>query len=251
MRRSDRERETYDTHDALQRRPWVHRVFSHIFAGPNARYGEELFFSIVAERIQGKSALELGCGSGGVAARLAQETNATILATDISRRQIEQTASLAIPGRLEFRELNAEDPIEGTYDVIYGRGVLHHIDFRSTLERLTSDNLSAGGTMVFREPLGANVLGATYRLLSKEDHTDDERPVTRADLRWFKRTFRGFWYYPYGFASLPLGALSSPLFKNPDNPLTKLGHRLDHQLLRRVALLRPWFRAAVLVIDPG
>jgi len=236
MRRSDREREAYDTHDALQRRPWVHRVFSHIFAGPNARYGEELFFSIVAERIQGKSALELGCGSGGVAARLAQETNATIFATDISRRQIEQTASLAIPGRLEFRELNAEDPIEGTYDVIYGRGVLHHIDFRSTLERLASDN---------------NVLGAAYRLLSNEDHTDDERPVTRADLRWFKRTFRGFWYYPYGFASLPLGALSSPLFKNPDNPLTKLGHRLDHQLLRRVALLRPWFRAAVLVIDPG
>jgi SAM-dependent methyltransferase len=251
MQRSDRERDAYDTHDNLQGRPWVHRVFSHIFAGPNARYGEELFFNTVAERIQDKTALELGCGSGGVAARLAQQTNATILATDISPRQIDQTASLAISGRLEFRELNAEDAIDDSYDVIYGRGVLHHIDFRQALERLANDNLRAGGAMVFREPLGANVLGAAYRLFSKDDHTDDERPVTRADLSWFKETFKGFWYYPYGLASLPLGAMSSPVFKNPDNPLTRLGHRLDHRALRHVALVRPWFRAAVLVIDPA
>ena len=251
MQRSERERQSYDTHDSLQGRPWVHRVFPHIFDGPNARYGEELFFDCVAQRIEGKSALELGCGNGGVAARLVERTHSTILATDISSRQIEQAKQRTIPGRLEFQILNAEDPVDGTYDVIYGRGVLHHIDFRSTLERLANDNLRVGGSMVFREPLGAFALGTAYRAFSRGDHTQDERPVSRADLRWFKKTFSGFWFYPYGLASLPLGALSSLALKNANNPLTKLGHRLDHGLLRQLAPIQPWFRAAVLVIDPA
>ena len=251
MQRSDRERHSYDTHDALQGRPWVHRVFGHIFRGPNAQYGEDLFFRTVAERAKGAHALELGCGNGGVAERLINETDATVLATDISTRQVEQAQVRAVEGRLEFQELNAEDAVDGHYDLIYGRGVLHHVDFRPTLLRLANDNLNAGGAMVFREPLGANVMGALYRLMSRDDHTEDERPISRADLRWFKQTFRGFWFYPYGLASLPLGAISSPLFKDADNPLTRLGHRLDDGLLRRIVPVQPLFRAAVLVIDPG
>lgn len=251
MQRSDRERHSYDTHDALQGRPWVHRVFGHIFRGPNAQYGEDLFFNTVAERAHNAQALELGCGNGGVAERLVAETNATVLATDISTRQIEQAQARAIEGRLAFCEFNAEDPIEGRYDLIYGRGVLHHIDFRPALERFANDNLNPGGAMVFREPLGANIMGAIYRLTSKDDHTEDERPISRDDLKWFKKTFKGFWYYPYGLASLPLGALSSPLFKNADNPLTRLGHQLDDGVLRKIGPARPLFRAAVLVIDPS
>jgi SAM-dependent methyltransferase len=251
MQRSDREREAYDTHDALQGRPWVHRVFGHIFRGPNAQYGEDLFFQTVAQRAAGVHALELGCGNGGFAERLIHETDAAILATDISTRQVDQAQARAVEGRLEFRELNAEGPVDGRYDLIYGRGVLHHIDFRPALERLANDNLHEGGAMVFREPLGANVMGAVYRQLSRDDHTEDERPISRDDLLWFKRTFKGFWFYPYGLASLPLGAISSPLFKNADNPLTRLGHRLDHGVLRRLGPVQPMFRAAVLVIDPS
>jgi len=251
MRRSDRERHSYDTHDALQGRPWVHRVFAHIFRGPNAQYGEDLFLRAVADRAQGAHALELGCGNGGFAERLIGETDATVLATDISTRQIEQAQMRTVEGRLTFRELNAEDPVDGHYDLIYGRGVLHHINFRRALERLANDNLNAGGAMVFREPLGANIMGAVYRLTSRDDHTEDERPLSRADIRWLQHTFRGFWLYPYGLASLPLGAISSPLFKDPNNPLTRLGHRLDDGLLRHVSPIRPLFRAAVLVIDPS
>mgnify|MGYP002629596568 CR=1 FL=1 len=251
MQRSDRERYSYDTHDALQGRPWVHRVFGHIFRGPNAQHGEDLFFRTVAERASASHTLELGCGNGGVAERLVNETDATVLATDISTRQIKQAQARAVKGRLEFRELNAEDPISGQYDLIYGRGVLHHVNFRPVLERLASENLNKGGAMVFREPLGANIMGALYRSISKDDHTEDERPISRADLRWFKQTFNGFWFYPYGLMSLPLGAISSPLFKNPDNPLTKLGHQLDDRVLRHIDVVRPLFRAAVLVIDPS
>jgi hypothetical protein len=105
--------------------------------------------------------------------------------------------------------------------------------------------------MVFREPLGANVMGAVYRLLSKDDHTEDERPISRDDLGWFKRTFKGFWFYPYGLASLPLGAVSSSTFRNANNPLTRLGHRLDDGVLRHIGPIQPLFRAAVLVIDPS
>jgi SAM-dependent methyltransferase len=251
MHRSDRERQAYDTQDALQGRPWVHRVFAHIFRGPNAQYGEDLFFQTVAERATGVRSLELGCGNGGFAERLIHETDAEILATDISTRQIDQAQARTVKGRLEFKKLNAESSVDGHYDLIYGRGVLHHIDFRPALERLAHDNLNEGGAMVFREPLGANVMGAVYRLLSRGDHTEDERPISRDDLRWFKRTFKGFWFYPYGLASLPLGAVSSPTFKNASNPLTRLGHRLDDGVLRHIGPIRPLFRAAVLVIDPS
>jgi SAM-dependent methyltransferase len=226
-------------------------VFGHIFRGPNAQYGEDLFFQTVAQRAAGVHALELGCGNGGFAERLIHETDAAILATDISTRQVDQAQARAVEGRLEFRELNAEGPVDGRYDLIYGRGVLHHIDFRPALERLANDNLHEGGAMVFREPLGANVMGAVYRQLSRDDHTEDERPISRDDLLWFKRTFKGFWFYPYGLASLPLGAISSPMFKDANNPLTRLGHRLDDGLLRHIGPVRSLFRAAVLVIDPS
>jgi 2-polyprenyl-3-methyl-5-hydroxy-6-metoxy-1,4-benzoquinol methylase len=250
MRRSDRERDAYDTVDALQKRPWIHRKFPHIFDGPNARRGEALFFDAVRQRAQGGRVLELGCGTGGVAERLVRETDAIVLATDISSRQIEQAQARAIPGRLTFKVMNAEDPIDGHFDLIYGRGVLHHIDFRPALAKIAENNLNPGGAMVFREPLGANLMGAVYRVTSRDDHTKDERPVNRSDLRWLKRTFPGFWYHPYGLTSLPLGALSSLVINRPDNALTRLGDTLDERVLAKVALLRPWYRAAVLVIDP-
>ena len=205
MRRSDRERQAYDNaHSNLQRKPWLHRFFPHIFTGPNAHHGEELFFRTVKERAQGANVLELGCGSGGIAARLIKETDATVLGTDISAYQIGLAKTRWATNRLEFRELNAEDPIDGQYDLIYGRAVLHHIDFRSVLERLSADNLKDGGAMVFREPLAGTVMGGFYRLVSRDDHTEDERPISRADLQWLKKTFPGFWLHPYGLTSVPL-----------------------------------------------
>ena len=154
---------------------------------------------------------------------------------------------MGAPGPYRFFEHDAHLPLPERYDVIFGKAILHHLDYREVLPRLARDNLTPGGRMIFVEPLGENVLMRIYWRLGQRFHTPDERPFRRADLRWLEQTFPGFELIPFNYASLLAGIVSSFVFRRPDNGLMRACDRLD-QRLARLDWFRPRFRSAIFQI---
>lgn len=248
MHRSDRERKAYDEDGVWEASDRVHRRFLHVFRGPNTRRSEALVERILAGRLSGARVLEIGCGDGGHAADLLSHDPAFVLGTEVSETFLEEARRRQRPGLLEFRGHDADERMEGRYDVILGTAILHHLDFRSVLPRLYRENLAPGGLMVFREPLGSNLLMRLWWAMGKSAHTPDEQPLFRDDLRWLGREFHRVEVHGVNYLSFPAGILSSLVFRSPDNVLMRTADRVDQGLARALPGLQYRFRQAVIVI---
>lgn len=243
--RAERERRAYDEDGIWDEAHRWHMRFKHVFHTPNTVRVEGLFDEKVRTSGIGKRCLEIGCSSGVTASKLIEDGAAYVFGVDISEKFLMEAKRKEIKGRMEFAVADIQKPLEGRFDVIFGRGILHHVDYRKTLVRLHRDNLNPGGSMYFVEPLGSNLLMRLYYIIAPRAHTPDERPFFRNDLRWLRENFPGFRLIPMNYASLPLGIVSSFLFRRPDNPLTRLGDRIDTWIAGRIPFLVPNFRAAV------
>lgn len=248
--RSARERAASDESDMYEQWGKLRQRWLHIFECPNTKWGEHQLAGLLEQAIPGKRVLEIGCGLGENAKNCIMPLEPTyVLAVDISQSFIKSAKEQwEIPGVLKYAVLDVSEPITGVFDVIIGRAVLHHLDYQEVLCRLMQDNLAEHGQMIFYEPLGSNWLMNIFQRFSKSAHTEDERPFERHDLRWFHTTFPGFWMLPVNFLSLPLGALSSLLFRRPDNIMMRVADRIDRFLVQKVPSLHAYFRYAILVI---
>lgn len=138
----------------------------------------------------GKRVLDFGCGAGLTSVWAAQR-GAHVTAIDISPASIERARELA--GRVglavEFvaGEMTAETFPSQSFDAVIGRYVLHHVDL-SVVAPMIRDVLVPGGKAAFLETMGLNPLlrlarrTLTGRVGVAQYGSDDERPLTRADL---------------------------------------------------------------------
>ncbi len=232
----------YDNWYALNKR------FRHIFDSPNTVYGQHLFDDLLRHEVPGKRVLEIGCGAGAFAERLSFLGASYVFATDISEKHISQAKQRELVGIREYALADVSVPIDGVFDVIVGKAVLHHVDYQEVLQRLSRDNLSAHGLMLFYEPLGVNWVIRIFHLLTKHAHTPDERPFERRDLRWMQKNFPGLTMIPINYLSLPLGAISSFLFKSADNALLRGADRIDRFFARHARFMHTRFRYAIFAI---
>ena len=186
----------------------------------------------------GRRALGIGVGVGGHAFELAS-LGATVVGIDISDVGVGQAQEKAIAeemsDRLDFRVMNAEslDFPDSTFDLVYGSGILHHLDLEKVCGEL-SRVLTHGGAGVFFEPLGHNPLINLYRRFTPRMRTEDEHPLRIEDLRVITRHFAATQIEYFHLASL--GAV--PFAKIP-------GFRIVRRLLELldVALFKiPWIR---------
>jgi SAM-dependent methyltransferase len=245
--RARREAAAYDEDQVWERNhAWNLRV-PHILAGPNTVRGEELARALMAEALAGGGrALDVGCGDGHSSAAVLELGGSYVLGIDVAPSMIEKARQIEQPGRMEFRLVGAHEPIEGEFDLVFGRSVLHHIDFRAFLERTYADNLAPGGRMAFMEPLAHPMTLAFHRLV-RSAHTPDERPLRPADLRWLRERFPLSRVVPVNLVSFPAGALSSLVFSDADNALMRAADRADRALER--PRLIPFYRQGLLVVD--
>ncbi len=249
MDRDAREKQSYDEASVWGHSHSWHKRFGHVFECPNTLRNERRFNDHLREKALGRRVLEIGSGDGYTAERILRNGADSVLGIDISRKLVAEAASRAPAGeKIEFRCQSVSLPIEGSFDVIVGRSILHHIDFKEVLTRLHRDNLRPGGSMIFMEPLGSNVLLRLYRLVARSAHTPDERPFYRADLIWFRRTFSGVQVIPYNLCSFIGGLVSTRLFPSADNPLLRFCDQVDEWLARHARSLHPQFRQFVLII---
>jgi len=140
---------------------------------------------------RGLRVLDIGCGVGEASIAFAQR-DATVTGVDVSPVAVERA-------RAETRRLGLDVdlrtvagyalPFEtGTFDLVYGNGVLHHLELRRSLPEIKRV-LRPGGYGYFIEPSTGNPLIGVYRRLARDKRSVDERPLDRAALRAIRAEF--------------------------------------------------------------
>ena len=248
--RAQREREAYDEQRVWERCHQTHMRFRHVFECPNTRRADRLYDDLLRRAVPGKRVLELGCAEGTRSRTVASFGAAYVLGGDISEKFLAMARPHAIPGRLEFANLDFARRIDGQFDVIFGSSVLHHLDYRPVMSQLYEDNLLPGGTHDFSRAAGLE--------------SDDSRVVVaRALCPHPARTTAVPLRPPVASEALPDAAPSRRQLPLPagrdrvsllpcssaDNRPLRWCDRADHWLDTHCAWLVPRFRHSVIVIE--
>lgn len=149
--------------------------------------------------------LEYGCAQGANAIALAGSAT-RIEGIDISGAAVDagnsDLSARAISNvRLSVQNAEAMDFPDDTFDLVFGSGILHHLDFEKAMSELRRV-LKPGGVALFTEPLGHNPVIELYRKQTPEARTEDEHPLLKSDFKSFDRTFENTSYRFYGLTSL-------------------------------------------------
>lgn len=120
---------------------------------------------------EGDRVLELGCGTGTMAVRLAEGVSC-YRATDFSARMIDIARAKPAPASLEFHVSTAETAFEAApFDAICAFNLLHLVDDMPALLAQIHDALPPGGVLISRTwcfadlPLPVRGLFAVLRLV--------------------------------------------------------------------------------------
>lgn len=175
-----------------------------------------------ASQLKGKRVLDLGCGIGDAAVFFAL-AQASVCGVDISPKTLVSADRLSkeydLPrGSLELLVAPAENlPYKNeSFDLVYGNGILHHVDIRLTLLEVKRA-LKPGGTAFFVEPLAYNPLVNFYRKIVKKNRSPFEKPLTRKDLGMIKGVFPSVQFEFFWLTSLLVFIWMFFLGKRPDS----------------------------------
>ena len=175
------------------------QIFAPVGATPvRARRRSDWMLAQIA-RLGAKRVLEIGSGTGENAAILAANTDAEVIAVDISPAFVAAARERHHAPNLRFERLDllGDQPLEfGRFDMVCGNGILHHLVAQlprvlTALRQLTNP----GGGMAFIEPnflnpycafaFGTN-LGRRFAKLEPDEmaFTPGELRTALADAGW-------------------------------------------------------------------
>jgi SAM-dependent methyltransferase len=181
---------------------------------------------------QGAKALDYGCAFGEWALRIASVAEA-VHGIDISDVAIESaTAEAAARGvtnaHFKAGDAHATGYPDNEFDLVFGIGIIHHLDTRKSLEEVARV-LKPGGIAIFREPLAGNMLIDLYRAATPHARTIDEHPLRRKDFAIADELFSTNDWEFYGLATL-----GTVPFRNTalGEPLHTVAAAIDRALFR-------------------
>lgn len=151
--------------------------------------------------LRGKHLLDIGSGLGESSVYFALQ-GAHVTMTDVSTGMMQAAGRLARRYGVEVVGIvsSAEDlkvPAE-TYDFVYIANTIHHVRDRDALFQKIHRALKPGGRFFSYDPIAYNPAINVYRRMATEVRTEDESPLTVADLELARRYFpnvrhRQFW----------------------------------------------------------
>ncbi|MBI4057618.1 MAG: class I SAM-dependent methyltransferase [Elusimicrobia bacterium] len=150
--------------------------------------------------VRGKRLLDLGCGAGETSVYFALQ-GAHVTAVDISPEMIAVARRLAekhgVPIDVKTAVAEALPFPDASFDLVFGNGVLHHVDMVPALREIHR-LLKPGGCAAFVEPLKHNPIISIYRRLASNNRTPTEYPLGFGDFKRIRTVFpqldhREFW----------------------------------------------------------
>lgn len=203
------------------------------------------FMHELGHRVPDQAILEFGCGPGRLAVELAGK-GAQMTGIDLSEVAIEQARNKAdqadVTDRSAFHVMDAEELTfpEESFDMVYGAGILHHLDVERALGEIYRV-LKIEGVAIFLEPLGHNPFINLYRKFTPGLRTVDEHPLRQGDLQLIETRFASSEFHYFHLLSL----LAMPLRGLPgfENLIKKLD-RIDRFVFARL----PWLRKEAWIV---
>jgi len=242
--RAARERQAYDEGTVWTENDRLHQKFAHVFSGPNSLRAEELFDERLAAWSRNADVLDYGCWQGQLAGRIAGLGARSVTGIDISGESI--AAARRDHGEaIDFQVMDGAQMTlpDAAFDLVVGRAILHHLDFEKAIREIHRV-LRPGGRALFVEPLLGNPAARLFRTLTPKARTQDERPLSRAQIAGADRLFGGAAHGFFGFASVFVGVASTQLASRPDNWAMRAADRADLRMAG--GPFRYWMRQAVL-----
>ena len=240
--RVERERAAHTEDDVLGKSAALKDRFAHIWRYPALR---RLLGRMDAhlDAARGRRVLDYGCGRGERSVDLLGR-GAVVDGIDISPVYVAQAERAAReaghdPERFRFivgdaHELPYDDQ---TFDLVVGDGILHHLELSRAL-REVHRVLAPGGRALFREPLLDNPLLKVFRRLTPAARTEDELPLSGADLAMIEGS--GLWRVESaycGLLSAPLAVATSLVLRPwPNNAVLRAADRAEQALAGRPRL---------------
>jgi SAM-dependent methyltransferase len=159
--------------------------------------------------LTGKKLLDIGAGLGESSVYFALQ-GARVTTVDISPVMVETALRLGKRYGVELEGIvsTAEDlnvPGE-SYDIVYVANTIHHVDDRAALFEQIRRALKPGGKFFSYDPLAYNPGINLYRRLATEVRTEDESPLTIADLKLARKYFGRVGYQTFWIFTLLLFA---------------------------------------------
>jgi len=165
----------------------------------------EDFESYIEKNSRNKTVLDFGCGIGSITERVAKYQPAKLVGIDISEISINKAKESSKNKNLNIKYIsdNCEKSklISSSYDLIYGSGILHHLDLQLCVKEINR-LLKKKGTMIFMEPLGTNPLINLYRKLTPNSRSSDEHPFLKKDFDLLEKNYDDVSIKYYGFLTL-------------------------------------------------
>ena len=196
--------------------------------------------------LRGKHVLEYGCGLGHMATLLVR-SGAQVTTFDLSRRSVQVTRN-----RVALNNDGAEIQLavaageslpfeDGTFDIVFGKAILHHLEAASGADDLRRV-IKPGGRAVFTEPMGMNpVLNVVrdYVWYPKKTPRGADHPLTYDDIHAWGAGYREFNYREVELLSM----VERGFGFNKRFPKLR---RADDFLLKNVPFLRRYCRYVVM-----
>jgi SAM-dependent methyltransferase len=172
-----------------------------------------------------------------------------LVCINISERELDHGRSRVRKARLspEFRLMDAHrlDFDDDSFDVVYGGGILHHLDLPQALGEIARV-LRPNGKMIFIEPLDFNPVARLVRMVTPFARTADERPFRKRDITLVQSLFDCSFHFEQ-FLSVPAGVVSGMMFREPDNLITRSAYRIDRRLSRMIHSIGLYYRYVILI----
>jgi ubiquinone/menaquinone biosynthesis C-methylase UbiE len=237
------EKHFFDKTFETEGRKSVHKFYKVV------QSSRSFYENCLVSNCKGKAVIEYGCGKGTYAFVLAKHA-ARVVGIDISEVAIKMAQAQANEQGLkniDFSEQDAEamDFEDGSFDIIFGTSILHHLNLEKAMIEI-SRVLKSDGRAVFIEPLGHNPLINLYRKMTPHYRTDDEHPLTMSDLRLIKQFFNRTdirFFHLFSLVTVPFRNLK--LFP----ALLKLTDSIDNLLFKIFPFLKPMAWQVVLILE--
>jgi SAM-dependent methyltransferase len=155
--------------------------------------------------LRGKRLLDIGAGLGESSVYFALQ-GAHVTMTDISPGMVQTGRELARRYGVEVEGIVSEAEHLGvaaeTFDFVYVANTIHHVRDRDALFQKIHRALKPGGCFFSCDPLTYNPAINVYRRIATEVRTEDESPLTRADLRLARKYFAGVQHREFWISTL-------------------------------------------------